>query len=178
MAAPNNSMEPTRLAGLGSIALLCLTRGFRCWIVSTEGGLAADVRPTARGPGVKSTGPGKRSAAAKCRRPIWPGGSSRGRCTPSKARQERNDSGAEPEARRLPRRRAHCSQTLPAHVARQPGISLPKDRILGVQQLDGADPASRVFGFGAILALAGRAAHLDAVVRPRRLVGDRRLISR
>ncbi|MCJ7824187.1 MAG: hypothetical protein MUP44_04760 [Anaerolineales bacterium] len=31
------------------------------------------------------------------------------------------------------------------------------------QQLDGADPASQVFGFGAILALAGRAAHLEAV---------------
>jgi hypothetical protein len=31
------------------------------------------------------------------------------------------------------------------------------------QQLDGVDPASRVFGFGAILALAGWAPHLDAV---------------
>jgi hypothetical protein len=31
------------------------------------------------------------------------------------------------------------------------------------QQLDGADPASQVFGFGAILVLAGRAAHLEAV---------------
>ena len=40
------------------------------------------------------------------------------------------------------------------------------------QQLDGADPASQVFAFGAILALAGRAAHLEAVVRPRRLVKD------
>ena len=33
------------------------------------------------------------------------------------------------------------------------------------QQLDGADPASRVSGFGAILGLAGRAAHLEAVGR-------------
>ena len=33
------------------------------------------------------------------------------------------------------------------------------------QQLDGGDPASRVFGFGAILVLAGRAAHLEAVRR-------------
>ena len=31
------------------------------------------------------------------------------------------------------------------------------------QQLDGADPASQEFAFGAILALAGRAAHLEAV---------------
>jgi hypothetical protein len=37
------------------------------------------------------------------------------------------------------------------------------------QQLDGADPASRAFGFGAILALAGRAAHLEAVRRSQRL---------
>ena len=34
---------------------------------------------------------------------------------------------------------------------------------LSYNQLDGADPASQVFGFGAILALAGRAAHLEAV---------------
>src|SRR3990172_4218620 len=74
----------------------------------------------------------------------WPGGSSRGRCTPSKARPERNDSGAEPGARCPPRRRALCCRTLPAHVARQPGISLPKKKVLGVQQLDGADLASRV----------------------------------
>ena len=33
------------------------------------------------------------------------------------------------------------------------------------QQLDGADPASQVFGIHAILALAGRAAHLEAVGR-------------
>ena len=41
------------------------------------------------------------------------------------------------------------------------------------QLLDGADPASRVFGFSAILALAGRAAHLEAVVHPRRPFRDR-----
>jgi len=33
------------------------------------------------------------------------------------------------------------------------------------EQLDGADPASQMFGFHAILALAGRAAHLEAVRR-------------
>ena len=33
------------------------------------------------------------------------------------------------------------------------------------QSLDGADPASQAFGFGAILVLAGRAAHLEAVGR-------------
>src|SRR3990172_4087823 len=38
------------------------------------------------------------------------------------------------------------------------------------KHLDGADPASRVSGFHAILVLAGRAAHLEAVVRPRRSV--------
>jgi hypothetical protein len=36
----------------------------------------------------------------------------------------------------------------------------------GAQQLDGADPASQGFGFGAILVLAGRAAHLEAVGQP------------
>ena len=37
--------------------------------------------------------------------------------------------------------------------------------VAAAQQLDGADPASQVFGFGAILVLAGRAAHLEAVRR-------------
>src|SRR3972149_8217001 len=46
------------------------------------------------------------------------------------------------------------------------------------QQLDGADPASQVFGFGAILALAGRAAHLEAVRHPRALHPPARRSSR
>jgi len=42
------------------------------------------------------------------------------------------------------------------------------------QPLDGADPASPVFGFHAILVLAGRAAHLEAVIQTARgLVGCR-----
>jgi hypothetical protein len=45
---------------------------------------------------------------------------------------------------------------------------------LAAAQLDGADPASPVFGFGAIPALAGRAAHLEAVRRARRQVCGKR----
>src|SRR3990172_4141631 len=44
--------------------------------------------------------------------------------------------------------------------------------VAAAQQLDGADPASQVFGIGAILVLAGRAAHLEAVRRRKR--GTRR----
>ena len=47
--------------------------------------------------------------------------------------------------------------------------------VAAAQQLDGADPASQVFGFGAILVLAGRAAHLEAVMRP--LAGAEQLIT-
>jgi hypothetical protein len=55
-------------------------------------------------------------------------------------------------------------------MEKNPKTAVPLFLSDSAQQLDGADPASRAFGFSAILALAGRAAHLEAVRRlgPRR----------
>src|SRR3990170_7543320 len=68
---------------------------------------------------------------------------------------------------RLPGRGALRVRFPRTNVARQPGISRPRAKVLGVQQLDGADLASCGESNSRYYLRAGQAAHLEAVRRPR-----------